>query len=55
VLAASGGGSRLDLSGTVQFNVPLVGGRIESYLAGLFADGLSAVQRFTDAWIGEHG
>jgi hypothetical protein len=55
VLAASGGGSRLDLAGTVRFNVPLVGGRIESYLAGLFADGLSAVQRFTDAWIGEHG
>jgi hypothetical protein len=54
VLAAAEGGSRLDLSGTVRFNVPLVGGKIEGYLARLFVDGLSAVQRFTDTWISEH-
>ncbi len=55
VLASSGSGSRLDLSGTVRFNVPLVGGKVEGYLARLFADGLSMVQRFTDNWIAEHG
>jgi hypothetical protein len=53
-LARAGHGSRLHLSGTVQFNVPLVGGRIENYLAAQFADGLGEIQKFTTTWIGEH-
>jgi hypothetical protein len=54
-LAPSGDGSRLELTGTVQFNVPLVGGKVESYLAREFAEGIPEIQRFTTAWIGEHG
>lgn len=54
VLETSGNGSQLSLSATVEFNVPLVGGRIESYIAGQFADGFADIHRFTDKWIVEH-
>lgn len=54
MLAPSGSGSRLNLSGTVEFKVPVVGGKIESYIAAQFAKGLSEVQRFTTTWISEH-
>jgi hypothetical protein len=54
VLARAGEGSRLDLCGTVRFNVPLVGGKAESYIAGQFVDLLSWVHQFTDTWISEH-
>ncbi|MBV8861197.1 MAG: DUF2505 domain-containing protein [Mycobacterium sp.] len=54
VLEPSGSGSRLKLIGTVEFKVPLVGGRIESYLAREFARGIPNIQRFTATWIGEH-
>ena len=54
VLAPSGSGSRLKLSGTVEFNVPVVGGKIETYIAAQFAKGLSDVQHFTTTWISEH-
>jgi Protein of unknown function (DUF2505) len=55
VLAPSGDGSRLKLSATVEFNVPLVGGKVESYVAGQFADGFAEIHRFTTNWITEHG
>ena len=54
VLAPLGNGSRLKLNGTVEFKVPLVGGKIESYLAREFAQGIPEIQRFTTTWIGEH-
>jgi Protein of unknown function (DUF2505) len=54
VLAPSEDGSRLNLSATVDFNVPLVGGRIERYVAGQFADGFTEIHRFTTNWITEH-
>jgi hypothetical protein len=54
VLAPSGSGSRLKLTGTVEFKVPLVGGKIESYLAREFAQGIPEIQRFTTRWISEH-
>jgi Protein of unknown function (DUF2505) len=54
LLAPLGNGSRLKFSATVEFNVPLVGGKIESYIAGQLADGISEIQRFTTAWITEH-
>jgi hypothetical protein len=38
----------------VEFNVPLVGGKIESYLAGQLAEGIAEIQRFTTQWITEH-
>ena len=54
MLAPAGEGSQLTLSGTVEFKVPLVGGKIETYVAGQFADGLVEIQRFTTTWISEH-
>ena len=54
VLAPSGDGSQLWLSGTIEFNVPLVGGRIESFVAREFAQGIGEIQRFTTRWIAEH-
>jgi hypothetical protein len=51
VLAPSGSGSRLKLTGTVEFKVPLVGSKIESYLAREFAQGIPEIQRFTTTWI----
>jgi Protein of unknown function (DUF2505) len=53
MLAPSGDGSRLNLSATVEFNVPLVGGKIESYVAGQFADGFAEIHSFTTNWITE--
>ena len=54
MLAPAGEGSQLTLSATVEFKVPLVGGKIETYVAGQFADGLVEIQRFTTTWISEH-
>lgn len=55
VLAPCGTGSRLDFTATVEFDVPLVGGKIESLVARQFTDGIGEVQCFTTAWVGEHG
>lgn len=46
-------GSKLSLSATIEFNVPLVGGRIEAIVARQFADGFADIHRFTDTWIAE--
>jgi hypothetical protein len=54
LLASLGNGSRLKFTAIVEFNVPLVGGKIESYLAGQLAEGISEIQRFTIQWITEH-
>lgn len=55
LLSPSGSGSQLSLTGTVQFKVPLVGGTIESFLAREFSRGIPEIQRFTAAWLSEHG
>ncbi|MDT5333976.1 MAG: hypothetical protein QOF31_5273 [Mycobacterium sp.] len=47
-------GSRLTFTATVEFKVPLVGGKIESYIAHEFAQGIPEIQRFTTGWISEH-
>ena len=54
LLAPSGKGSRLRFTATVEFKVPLVGGKVESFIAGQLADGISEIQRFTTMWITEH-
>ena len=54
LLEPSGSGSRLTFAGSVEFKLPLVGGKIESYLAGQLAEGISDIQRFTTRWIAEH-
>ncbi|KRE34705.1 hypothetical protein ASG82_00335 [Mycobacterium sp. Soil538] len=47
-------GSRLECSATVEFKVPLVGGKIESFIGGQLVDQISVVQDFTTKWIAEH-
>jgi hypothetical protein len=54
VLTASGNGSRLTFTATVEFRVPLLGGTIESYVAREFAQGIPQIQCFTTTWISEH-
>jgi hypothetical protein len=54
LLAPLGKGSRLIFTATVEFNVPLVGGKIERYIAGQLVDGISEIQRFTTIWITQH-
>jgi len=46
-------GSRMELTGTVEFKIPLVGGPIESFLAKEFAEGIPNIQRFTAQWLGD--
>jgi hypothetical protein len=54
VLAPIADGSRLRFSGTLQVRIPLVGGRIEKYIAGQIAEEIPEVQRFTTNWVSEH-
>jgi hypothetical protein len=54
LLASAGAGSRLTFAGSVHFRLPLVGGRIESYLAGQLVEGIADILRFTVSWIAEH-
>jgi hypothetical protein len=49
-----GKGSRLRFAATVQVKVPVVGGRVESYVGGQLAENIPAIQRFTTTWITEH-
>ena len=51
---ASGPGSRMDLSATVEVRVPLVGGKIENFIGGQLVELLIAEQRFTTVWITEN-
>ncbi|MDH6198781.1 hypothetical protein M2272_005441 [Mycobacterium frederiksbergense] len=53
-LAPTGTGSRLSLHITVEVKVPLVGGKIESFIGSQLTDLLIAEQRFTTEWIAEH-
>ena len=49
-------GERLaaELHATVEFKVPLVGGKIESYLAGQLAEGIRGNSALHHSWITEH-
>jgi hypothetical protein len=51
LLAPTQDGSRLRFTATVEVKVPLVGGKIESYIGGQLAEQIPAMQRFTTAWI----
>ena len=50
-LAPTQDGSRLRFTATMDVKVPLVGGKIESYIGGQLAEQVHAMQRFTTAWI----
>jgi Protein of unknown function (DUF2505) len=54
LLAPLRNGSQLKFTATVEFKVPLISGKIERYISGQFADGISEIQRFTTMWIAEH-
>lgn len=54
LLTPARNGSRLTYTATVRVKVPLVGGAIESFIGGQLAEPITAIQRFTTAWITEH-
>ncbi|KUI38210.1 hypothetical protein AU195_16570 [Mycobacterium sp. IS-1496] len=45
------GGSRLTYATTVTVKIPVVGGKIESYVGSRAADDIGAIQHFTTRWI----
>lgn len=48
-------GSRLEFTATVEVNIPLIGGKVESFIGGKLAELVIAEQRFTTMWIsGSH-
>jgi hypothetical protein len=54
VLVPAGSGSRLEFKVTVEVRIPLVGGKVETFIGSQLADLLIAEQRFTSAWIREN-
>jgi hypothetical protein len=54
LLAPAQNGSRLKCTAAVEFKVPLVGGKIESYIGRQVVEQIAALQRFTTKWITEH-
>jgi hypothetical protein len=47
-------GSRLKFTVTVEVNIPLVGGKLETFIGGKLAELVAAEQRFTTVWITEN-
>jgi hypothetical protein len=43
--------SRADFTVRVEVRIPLVGGKVESFIGGQLVDLLGAEQRFTSAWV----
>jgi hypothetical protein len=54
VLEPTDSGSRLEFTVTVEVHIPLVGGKLETFIGGKIAELVAAEQRFTTAWIAEH-
>ena len=54
LMAPEPSGSRLQYSTTVEVKVPLVGGKIESYIGRQVPEEITALQRFTSEWIAEN-
>jgi Protein of unknown function (DUF2505) len=54
LLAPAQNGSRLKCTATVEFKVPLVGGKVESLIGRQLAKQFSVIQRFTHNWVTEH-
>ena len=48
------GGSRLDYTASVDVRIPLMGGRIETYIADQAGKEVGAIHRFTGDWIAEN-
>jgi hypothetical protein len=54
VLMPTDGGSRLEFKVTVEVRIPLVGGKVESFIGSQLVNLVTAEQRFTSAWIREN-
>jgi hypothetical protein len=54
LLAPAQNGSRLKCTATLEFKVPLIGGKIESMIGRQLVEQISAMLRFTAEWITEH-
>ena len=54
LLAQAQNGSRMKCKATVEFKVPLIGGKIESLIGRQLAQQFSAIQGFTAKWITEN-
>ena len=52
-LTPDGPGTHLTGTATVKVNVPLIGGTIATFVAGLLANGIVDVVAVTDAWLSE--
>lgn len=55
VLEPTDTGSRMKFTATVEVQIPLVGGKLESFIGGKLAELIAAEQRFTTLWITETG
>ncbi|GFG72056.1 DUF2505 domain-containing protein [Mycolicibacter senuensis] len=55
VLEPAGGGCELTLTATVQVDIPLVGGKIESFIGGQLVELMATEQRFTSTWLRQGG
>jgi hypothetical protein len=47
-------GTRLAGTASVEVNVPLIGGAIARFIAGLLANGIVDIVRVTDSWLSEN-
>lgn len=54
VIAPTDPGSRLDYTASVAVRIPVVGGKIENYIAGQAGAEVGAIHRFTGEWIGQN-
>lgn len=50
-LSPAGAGARLDLHATVEVRIPLVGGKLETFIGGQLTNLLIQEQRFTTTWL----
>ena len=54
LMAPAKNGSGLKCTATVEFKVPLIGGKIESYVGRQMVEETPVMLRFTTKWITEH-
>jgi len=52
-LSPTGSGARMDLHAKVEVRIPLVGGKLETFIGGQLTNLLISEQRFTTAWLSE--
>jgi hypothetical protein len=52
-LTPTGSGARMDLHATVEVRIPLVGGKLETFIGGQLTNLLIEEQRFTTSWLAQ--